>query len=121
MTSRTRIVAALSYLGILCFVPLVVGRGNRFIQFHSRQGLVIWLWGVVTLVLFPLPLGSLLFMFSSFLIMILSGIGLVSVLVGQTWRLPVVYELAEKFWPSMATTPPTIRGFQGSVQRGRHA
>ena len=121
MTTRTRIVAALSYLGILCFVPLVIGRGNHFIHFHSRQGLVIWLWGVVTLFLFPLPLGRLLFMFSSFFILILSAIGIVSVLLGQTWRLPLVYELAEKFWPSIATTTPTIRGFHGSVQRGWHA
>ena len=121
MTTRTRIVAALSYLGILCFVPLVIGRGNHFIQFHSRQGLVIWLWGVVTLILFPFPLGHLLFTFSSFFILILSAIGVVSVLLGQTWRLPLVYELAEKFWPSIATTTPTIRGFHGSVQRGWHA
>ena len=121
MLTRTKVMSVLSYLGVLCFVPLLLGHGNRFINFHARQGLVIWTWGVVALLLFPLPLGRPLFMISSIAIMIMSAIGLLSVVLGQTWRLPVVYELAEKFWPSMATNTPTIKAFRGAVHRGRHA
>ena len=121
MTARTKLISAMSYLGVLCFVPLLLGGGNRFISYHARQGLVIWLWGVVALILFTLPLGRPLFMVSSIAIMFLSTIGLASVVLGQTWRLPVVYDLAEKFWPSMATTSLVIRGFDGTVQKGRHA
>ena len=111
----------MSYLGVLCFVPLMHGGSNRFVSFHARQGLVIWLWGVVALMLFALPFGRPLFMVLSIAIMLMSATGLVSVGLGQTWRLPVVYDLAEKFWPSMATTSLVIRGFDGQVQRGRHA
>ena len=102
-------------------MPLLFTRGNYFIHFHSRQGLLIWFWGVVTLILLPLPLGSVLFTLSSIFIMVFSGVGLASVFFGQTWRLPVIYELAEKFWPSMATIAPTFRNAHGSIQRGRHA
>lgn len=96
MFSRSQLMAALSYLGVLCFVPLLYGRKDPFIQFHARQGLVIWMWGVVALFLFPLPLGRVLFNFSSSAIMMLSVVGLISVALGRSWRLPLVHELSEK-------------------------
>ena len=97
MTIRTKLLAALSYLGVLCFVPLLFGRGDSFTDFHSRQGLVLWIWGVAALFLFPLPFGRVFFSFSSTAILVFSVIGLVSVALGRTWRLPVVHELAAKF------------------------
>ena len=96
MITRTKMMAALSYLGVLCFVPLLFGRGDAFTHFHSRQGLVHWIWGVVALFLCPLPFGRIFFSFSSTAILVFSVIGLVSVLLGQAWRLPLVYELAKK-------------------------
>jgi uncharacterized membrane protein len=88
--------AALSYLGILCFIPLLRGGNDRFIHFHARQGLVIWMWGVIALFLMPLPFGRFVFNFSSTAILIFSVFGLVSVMLGQSWRLPLVHELAKK-------------------------
>jgi len=96
MITRTQIMAALSYLGILCFVPLIYGRGDPFVHFHSRQGLVIWMWGVVALLLLPLPFGRFFFHMSSTAILLLSVAGLVSVLLQKTWSLPFVHGLAEK-------------------------
>ena len=96
MVSRSKIMAALSYLGILCFVPLLYKRGDAFIHFHSRQGLVIWMWGVLALFLFPLPFGRFFFSVSSTAIMVFSAIGLVSVILGRTWKLPLVHDVAER-------------------------
>ena len=96
MTIRTKLMAGLSYLGVLCFVPLMFGRGDAFTHFHSRQGLVLWIWGIVALFLFPLPFGRVLFSFSSTAILVFSVIGLVSVALGRAWRLPLVQELATK-------------------------
>ncbi|MEI8393201.1 MAG: hypothetical protein WCF85_00595 [Rhodospirillaceae bacterium] len=96
MITRTQLMAALSYLGILCFVPLLFGRNDPFVHFHSRQGLVIWIWGVIALFMFPLPFGRFLFSFSSTVILVFSVIGLISVALGRTWRLPLVNEMAEK-------------------------
>ncbi len=96
MITREKLMAGLSYLGVLCFVPLMFGRGDPFTHFHSRQGLVLWIWGVVALFLFPLPLGRVFFSFSSTAILVFSVVGLVSVALGRTWRLPLVYELAKK-------------------------
>ena len=96
MITRTKLMAGLSYLGVLCFVPLLFGKGDEFTHFHSRQGLVLWIWGVVALFLFPLPFGRVFFSVSSTAILVFSVIGLVSVVLGRTWRLPLVNELASK-------------------------
>jgi uncharacterized membrane protein len=110
MPIKTKIVAAMSYVGMLCFVPLIFDRKNRFVSFHARQGLVIWLWSILALALSPLPFGRLLFVLSSLGIAVLSGIGLASVLAGQRWRLPVVFELSEKFWPDTSAVGSPRRG-----------
>ncbi len=96
MISRNKLMAGLSYLGVLCFVPLMFGRGDPFTHFHSRQGLVLWIWGVIALFIFPLPFGRFFFSFSSTVILVFSLVGLVSVALDRTWRLPVVGDLAEK-------------------------
>lgn len=41
-----RTVAALSYLGILCFLPYFVCRDDEFAAYHARQGLGLLLFGV---------------------------------------------------------------------------
>ena len=46
---RTTVMAALSYLSVLCFVPLLVDRDYEFVYFHAKQGLVIWMCGVLAL------------------------------------------------------------------------
>ena len=38
---RTMILGGLSYLGVLCFIPLMASDKNEFVLFHARQGLVL--------------------------------------------------------------------------------
>ncbi|MBI5144164.1 MAG: zinc ribbon domain-containing protein, partial [Candidatus Omnitrophica bacterium] len=35
--------AILSYLWILCLVPLILKKENRFAMFHAKQGLVLFI------------------------------------------------------------------------------
>ena len=91
-----KLTAAMSYLGVLCFIPILFSHGDPFIRFHSRQGLVIFLWGVATLILMPLPIGPALLNFSTAGVLMFSLLGLMSVTIGRAWRLPLVYELAAK-------------------------
>ena len=64
--ARTTVMAALSYLSVLCFVPLLVDRDDEFVYFHAKQGLVIWMWGVLALFALHVPvLGKWIFGFSS--------------------------------------------------------
>jgi fumarate reductase subunit D len=94
---RSRILALMSYLGVLVFVPLVVNRDDEYVHFHARQGLVIWTFGVLAIFMLYVPgLGKLVFSFLAMAVMAFSMIGLVSVLLHKDWKLPIVYGLASK-------------------------
>ena len=53
-TPRSRFMAMLSYLGVLCLVPLIRNREDQFVDFHARQGLVIWIIGIFAIFMLTL-------------------------------------------------------------------
>lgn len=96
-TLRSRILASFSYLGVLCFVPLIINGEDEYVYFHAKQGLIIWMWGVVAAFALIIPgAGKVFFSFSMLAVLILSIVGLVSVMLDKAWKLPVVYPLASK-------------------------
>lgn len=96
-TRKTRLLAAMSYLSILCLLPLVFGDGRPFIHFHARQGLVLWVWTLISIFALALgEIGGFFLTFSMGVITVFSLIGLVSVGFNRCWRLPVIAILAEK-------------------------
>ncbi|MBF0381846.1 MAG: hypothetical protein HQL69_12560 [Magnetococcales bacterium] len=93
----SQIMAAMSYLGILALVPLVVDGRDPYVGFHARQGLILWIWEVLAVFSLAIPvIGKLFFQTSSLICFILSVVGLLSVLLGRAWKLPVVGNLATK-------------------------
>ena len=93
----SQVMAALSYLGILALVPMVVSGRDPYVGFHARQGVVLWIWEVLAVFSLALPVvGKIFFQTSSLLCFILSVAGLVSVLLGRAWKFPVVGDLAQK-------------------------
>lgn len=94
---KTLILALFSYMGVLCLVPLLFNRDNAYVQFHARQGLVLWIWGVLAIFSLYVPiLGGFIFSFSVLVIMLYSVLGIVSVLFARSWKLPVISLFAEK-------------------------
>ncbi|CAK0765665.1 Magnetosome protein MmsF [uncultured Gammaproteobacteria bacterium] len=93
---RSRVMAVLSYLGVLCFIPLLFSRDDAFVSFHARQGLVIWGWGVLALFSLGIPGFGWFFRFSGSFVTILSVIGIVSALLQQTWKFPLIGDLADQ-------------------------
>ncbi|MEO5348635.1 MAG: hypothetical protein H7836_03180 [Magnetococcus sp. YQC-3] len=94
---KTRLLAAMSYLGILCLLPLVFGDGRPFIHFHARQGLVLWMWTLLSIFALALgEIGGFFLTFSMGVIAVFSLIGIVSVMLNRNWRLPVIAILADK-------------------------
>ena len=93
---RNRLIAALSYLGVLVVLPLFfVDKDDPFVKFHARQGLVILigfvLAGFVTAVI---PVIGNLF----WLVLALASIaGLIQALQGKWWKVPLVGDIAAKF------------------------
>lgn len=46
-----KMVAAIGYIGILCFIPLLLKKESDFAQFHGKQGLAIFIAEVIATVL----------------------------------------------------------------------
>ncbi len=92
-----KIFAVLGYLSILCLVPLLLKKDNKFALFHGKQGLVLFIFevaaGIISLVPF---LGWIIGILALIIFPILSVIGIIRSLMGQYWKMPVLGDLAEK-------------------------
>ena len=83
-------VAALSYLWILFLVPLLLKRNSEFAQFHAKQGLVLFIGSLLTII----PVIGLIL---SLVLIVISVISIVKTLNGEWFKIPFVYEWSEKF------------------------
>ena len=89
-----KVFAILSYLSILCIIPLILKKENEFVLAHGKQGLVIFVAEVgvfILSILFPglLKLGW-------FILLVMSFIGIIAVLRGQYVELPLISKVADK-------------------------
>jgi uncharacterized membrane protein len=100
-----RLLGILGYLGPLFLIPLRMRRDSMFVQFHSRQGGVLFgLFAVVALVLFIALLfagaGTLatvligVFFVVFFLYLLFALIGILKVMLGERYRMPLVADVA---------------------------
>lgn len=86
-----KLMAALSYLGILVLIPLLMKKESSFVQFHAKQGLVLF---IAEVILWWIPFVGWFFLGP--LVSILALIGLIMALMGKEWKIPVVWNIAEK-------------------------
>ena len=92
-----RLFAILAYISFLCFVPLFLKKDNRFAFFHAKQGLVIFIGEILAAVLSVVPFFGAIVQFLAILAFSLASvIGIIQVLMGQYWKMPYVYPVAEK-------------------------
>ncbi len=92
-----KLMAAISYLGLLVIVPILVAREDKFTMWHAKQGVLVLIGYVVASILSavgPLSiLGSLFWL----AMIIVSVVGFVQALQGKWWELPVVGKFAKNF------------------------
>ncbi len=86
---KNKNMAVLSYVWILCLVPLLGKKDSEFVQFHAKQGLILFIASLFAFVPF---FGQLLI----FVIIIISVIGIIKTYNGEKWEIPFVYELSKK-------------------------
>jgi uncharacterized membrane protein len=116
-----KIFALLAYLGILCLVPLLAKKDNKFAYFHAKQGLVLFIVEVVLFIVIAIVsvvigiiggiighgLGFITGILSLLLWLLwllcvvgflaLSIMGIVNSLNGKYWEMPVLGKYAQKF------------------------
>lgn len=84
-----KIVALLSYLGILCLIPLLAKKDSKFCQFHAKQGLVM----TIACFFVWIPIVGWLLGVALFIFWVM---GIMNVLSGKMAKLPIIGDLAEK-------------------------
>ena len=93
--------AVLSYIGILCLIPLLAAKESKFAQFHAKQGLVLFLAEVLLGILYAIPFLNVVMLFVGWilyiLLLVLAIMGIVNALGGKFWKMPVLGGMAEKF------------------------
>lgn len=87
--NEERTIAALSYVWILFIIPLLLKKNSQFSQFHAKQGLVLFLFSLVSW--FPF-FGQII----ALIIIIVSVVAIIKTLNGEKWEIPYVYDLSKK-------------------------
>lgn len=85
----SRLIAAISYLWLLSIVFYVLKKDDAFVQFHAKQGIVIFglsLLGMIPFLGFPIWLLSL----------VLVIVGALKAYQGVKYRIPFIADLADK-------------------------
>ena len=89
--------AWVGYISVLCLVPLVLKKENKFALHHGKQGLVLFILEVAAAILKSIPaIGEVVFSLAFAVLGILSLIGIVKVLMNEYWEMPYVSEVAHK-------------------------
>ncbi len=91
---ENKAIALLSYISILFLIPLLSKKDSPFCQFHAKQGLVLFIIEIVGWFLTPFfGLGVLV----NLVALILMIMGIINVLNGETKKLPLIGDFADKF------------------------
>ena len=95
--SGDNVYAILSYLWILCLIPILMKKEEDFVRFHARQGLMLFIVEVAIGIIGIIPLlGPVVSKVGIVACGILSIVGIVQVLMGNKWKMPVIGDWAEK-------------------------
>ena len=89
ISRESRINAVVSYVFIFSVILYITKKDDKFVQFHARQGIVVFVLMIIGL--FPV-LGVPLFILS----IVLAVIGASKAYVGEEFKIPFIYKYAQK-------------------------
>ena len=96
---ENKAITFLSYLSILCLVPLLAKKESKFAQYHAKQGLVLFVsWLAIAWISGFIPvIGWFLIAPAVFILgIVLSIMVLINVAQGEMKELPIVGEISRK-------------------------
>lgn len=100
--ANNKVMGVLSYLGILCLIPIFAAKDSKFARFHANQGLILCIaniaWSIVsrivgsilTAISWRLGFISTILSLLSLVFLILAIIGIVNVVNGKAKELPII-------------------------------
>lgn len=88
-----KLLASLSYFGLLCFVPLFLKKDSDFAQFHAKQGFLLLALMIVAAMISWIPIiNALLGLFILYLVIF----GIYNAWSGRYWQLPILGKYVNK-------------------------
>ena len=95
--AENKVLAIISYLSILCLVPLLLKKDSQFAQYHGKQGLVLLIaWVVVNAVMIIPILGWIVSFVGNIACFVLMIVGMVNAAQGQMKELPWIGQYAKQ-------------------------
>ena len=85
-----KIIAILSYIGILVLVPILAANGSKFAKFHANQGLILLIIEFIVGIFVLFPFINILATLLWLLAFSLSIIGIVNAASGNATELPLI-------------------------------
>ncbi len=86
-----KVIACLSYLGILVLIPLLAKKDSKYTQEHAKQGLVLLIAEIIGSVIALVPIiGWLLAPFIGIFFLIIALVALIKCLMGEFWEIPLI-------------------------------
>lgn len=86
-----KVMAVLAYLGILFLIPLFAAKESKFARFHTNQGIVLYLFGIASVVVNIIPLlGQIASFVASIASVVFFIMGLINACQGKAKELPVI-------------------------------
>jgi uncharacterized membrane protein len=98
MVEEERIAAVLSYIPILCFIPLINihWKESKEARFHARQGIVLFLIELVAVLMLVDDLARFVFRAILVAAAALAVAGVYFALQGKRYHLPLISDLADR-------------------------
>ena len=88
-----RVLSAIGYVWILCFVPLFLKRNSQYAQFHAKQGLILFIAEIIGWLVFWIPLiGWFLYVY----VVVMAVLGIMNALQGKYWEMPFLGKYARR-------------------------
>lgn len=92
-----KLLAAISYVSLISVIVLLVKKDSEYVQFHAKQGTVLFIaevvWTVITMFLFFLIFVSWI---AWIVFLIATVVGFIKAYSGERYKMPVIGDLAEK-------------------------
>lgn len=95
--SEGRFFAMIAYVSFLCIISLLLKKDNKFVLFHAKQGLVLFVFEVICFILSILPLvGTIIKGLGILAFTLLSIWGVWQSFRGQCGRIPFISKFSDK-------------------------
>jgi uncharacterized membrane protein len=106
-----KVMSIIAYLGILVFIPMLTSKNNKYVMYHTEQGLALFISWIAVWIIFIIldPIlrdiihfgyfcgGSLIYGLIRLGLFVLMILGIINAAQGKVAPLPVIGQFGEKF------------------------